>query len=101
MRYAHRTDKNHALVRDTIRTLPGWIVWDCHHVKGWIDLEAYHCPSGLWLPIEVKSPTGKLEQSQQDLIDDGWPVRVVRATTAEEVVNFIARMLDGMEVFDV
>ena len=37
--------------------------------------------------IEVKSKTGKLTESQQELIDDGWPLNIVR--TVEQAYNVI------------
>lgn len=28
--------------------------------------------------LEVKTPEGKLTKSQRDLLDDGWPIHIVR-----------------------
>ena len=37
--------------------------------------------------IEVKSKAGKLTESQKELIDDGWPLNIVR--TVEQAYNVI------------
>ena len=65
MTRAHRTDNNHAEIRDGLREA-GWWVWDTHDMgNGFPDLIALNS-SGRFVLLEVKSPGGKLTSDERD-----------------------------------
>lgn len=64
MTRAHRTDNNHAEIRDGLREA-GWWVWDTHDLGGGFpDLLALNA-SGRFVMLEVKSPGGKLTEDER------------------------------------
>lgn len=42
------------------------------------------------LLVEVKSPKGQLNPSQQSFVDAGWPVHVIRSE--DEAINLVKRL---------
>ena len=88
MRYAKRTDTNHAEVRDNLRAL-GFDVIDLSKAgQGVPDLLVSRNKRGVL--VEVKAPGGKLTQEQQEFIA-AMPDRVIVAETAADVFNWFER----------
>ena len=79
---AQRTDRTPREVIDTLRQC-GWKVADTHALPNWVDCVASKGETVRL--IEIKTATGKLKPSQQRLIDQGWPVVVLRS--AEDAVG--------------
>lgn len=76
MSYARRTDTTHREVIDTLRQC-GWKVADTHALPNWVDCVASRGDAVRL--IEIKAPKGKLKPSQQRLMNDGWPIVVLRS----------------------
>lgn len=91
MRYAAKVDSTHAEIRDTLRSL-GWLVHDTSRLGGFVDLVALKGSRfGL---IEVKTAQSKKgtvrkTRSQRQLVEDGWPVVVLR--TADEAIAWASQ----------
>ncbi|MDH5244829.1 MAG: hypothetical protein OEW98_00135 [Betaproteobacteria bacterium] len=75
MRRAARTDANHRALLQALRQC-GWSVVSTHALGGFVDAVA--CRRGVVVLLEFKQGKGTLTASQQRLLDDGWPIRVVR-----------------------
>lgn len=85
MRYAKRTDTNHAEVRDNLRAL-GFDVLDLSKAgQGVPDLLVSR--NGQGVLVEVKSPGGKLTAEQEEFIA-AMSDRVIVVETAAEVFNW-------------
>jgi hypothetical protein len=74
--YARRTDTTHTEIVDALKAM-GWLMFDTHALPNWVDAVGYRPRDGVTL-FEFKSGKGKLTKSQNKLIRDGWPVRVLR-----------------------
>jgi Holliday junction resolvase-like predicted endonuclease len=86
MRYAAKCDVHHAAVRDALREL-GFRVLDTSRYPGFVDLLARRHHQ--WWLIEVKTAQNKagrvsLTASQQQLMDEGWPLVILR--TRDEAI---------------
>lgn len=79
-----KVDTTHAEIRQTLRQL-GWKVVDTHALPGWIDMVAWHPGRQVAAFIDAKSERGKPTESQQKLVDEGWPIRFIRSV--EEAVR--------------
>ena len=73
--YAKRTDQTHREVIDTLRAC-GWTVFDTHALPGWVDCTATR--HGEIRLIEIKTAKGKPTDSQRKLLEDGWPINILR-----------------------
>lgn len=71
---AKRTDATHRAVIDTLRKC-GWQVVDTHEAPGWVDCAAMRF--GEVRLIEIKTAKGKLTDSQQRLLEQGWPIHIL------------------------
>lgn len=61
-----KKDLNHGEIRDGLREL-GFVVWDLADLGGVVlDLLCFY--RGICLPVEVKSPGGKLTEAQEESI---------------------------------
>jgi hypothetical protein len=70
-----RRDKTHMPIVHALKAI-GALVKELHRVgEGMPDLLV--CYRGRLMLLECKSPDGRLEESQEDFIRDGWPVHVV------------------------
>jgi hypothetical protein len=58
---------------------------DTHALPNFVDAVGYKPSHGVTM-FEFKSRRGKLTDSQQDLLDRGWPVAVIRS--ADEAIRF-------------
>jgi len=76
MRRRARTDTTHAEIMAALRAM-GWKMKDTHSLPKFVDAVGFRPRDGVVL-FEFKSGRGKLRPSQQELIDEGWPVRVLR-----------------------
>jgi hypothetical protein len=75
---AHRSDSNQAAIVKALR-LAGWRTISLSDVgNGCPDLLVHHVSKGMRL-VEIKTKTGKLEPKQQGLINEGWPIVIVRS----------------------
>ncbi len=85
MTYARRTDANHRQIVDALRDV-GWQVIDLHRVgNGCPDLICWHYARQALRLVEVKDGKGELTEGQQRLIDEKWPICIVR--TVDDAVN--------------
>lgn len=76
---AHRSDSNKRAIVTALRRA-GRQVFDTGDVgNGFPDLVVLHSYARLVWLVEVKTKTGKLEPKQQKLIEDGWPIVVIRS----------------------
>jgi Holliday junction resolvase len=85
-----RHPKPDSVQRDLVRDLGalGWLVWDLSPLGGEV-LDLLVMRNGVCLPVEVKSPGGKLTRAQRRSIARLRAVGVepIVAGTAEEVVE--------------
>ena len=77
-RYTRRAGKRDTLEPEIIAVAKKH-GWDVEQLDNW-DLQCHR--NGWLLMVEVKTGNAKLTQSQQSLLDRGWPLRVIR--TVEE-----------------
>ncbi len=83
--YARRTDANHRQIVEALRDC-GWQVLDLHRAgNGVPDLIVWHYGRQALRLVEVKDGNGKLTEGQQRLIDEKWPISVIR--TLEDATN--------------
>lgn len=76
MGIGRRTDSTHKEVVTALRSV-GWDCFDVHALPSFVDIVAHR--AGQVRLIEVKSAKGKLKPSQQRLVNDGWPIVVLRS----------------------
>ena len=73
---AKRTDRNHALLMLTLRQL-GWQVIDLHTLPNFVDAIARRGPSLRLLEFKANEKAS-FTLAQQALLEQGWPICVVR-----------------------
>lgn len=75
---AKRVDANHAEIRRTLEAC-GWRILGTHACAGFVDLVAWHPATEKLRLVEVKVRKGRFTKGQQELIDEGWPICVLRS----------------------
>ena len=70
-----RTDANSRELLAALRRM-GWVCIPTHELRNFVDIMA--CRAGQVRLIELKTDRGKLTASQERLIDEGWPIHLVR-----------------------
>ena len=73
-RWSAQRDQNEPEIVELFRKA-GWKV---EHSTTW-DLTCL-APCGTVVLVEVKQPRGRLTNTQRKLLDEGWPLHVVRTT---------------------
>lgn len=85
MRWAVRkVDRNHADLLETLRRL-GWDMESTHALPNFVDAVGVHSRLGC-VPFEFKAGKNGLTDSQQDLLNRGWPLVILR--TADEAIAY-------------
>lgn len=79
---AKRTDANHREIISTLRIL-GWQVADTHDLPNFVDAVA--CRGLDVRLIEIKAPKGTLTSSQDFMVSNGWPIKILRSV--DDAVN--------------
>ena len=74
---AKRTDANHALLMTTLRQL-GWQVIDLHTAPNFVDAIAQRGQHLRLLEFKA-GPAARFTLAQQALLDQGWPICVLRS----------------------
>jgi Holliday junction resolvase len=87
----HRKDANHGEVKSALERV-GFVVWDTHMVGGGFpDMVAAR--SGLTFLVEIKTPTGKLNDDQVKFIAR-WSGRVEILTGVDDVIALVKRFVE-------
>jgi hypothetical protein len=91
-----RTDKNHSEIVRLLRQR-GAIVYDTHALPNFVDAVVVY--KGLAVLAEIKSPGGKLTQSQQKMQDEAGPCFYI-LQHADDVDSMLLEMLIKSERID-
>ncbi len=78
MRRAAKVDQNHGQIVKALRQC-GWYVLDTHAYPSFVDAVAYHPARDVVRLCEIKAAKGRLTASQSRLLEDGWPVYLLRS----------------------
>ena len=71
-----RIDTSHPEIVAALRAC-GWKVKCTAALPKWVDATVFKPSRGVLL-LEFKTGNGKLRPSQQKLIDEGWPIKMLR-----------------------
>lgn len=79
---ARKVDRNHGEILRTLREC-GWLVKDTHELRRWVDATVSR--GGHVRLIEIKADGGMPTEAQLDLVDAGWPIRILR--NVDDAIN--------------
>lgn len=90
---AKRVDSNHAEIKHAIEAA-GYIVKDTHEFPGMLDLQV-RSKSGLIVPVEIKSPGGRVTKAEREYLDTMGGIVVY---SAEDALDYLAMVDSGEAV---